>query len=217
MGVHNDKVLTSDLDVTGSTITLTGLNKYYNNTIPKDFKILVNSLLEHCLWYFVRDGGVPNIYVCDDGNEINLFEIFEKHMYGQTTNEVITILGEKFELIHIKLRNSHNRKHQFALCAANRLVKEENIQGKLPGIYQKIQDEIGDFIYTCFISSKFLDDNVRPERTSFEIAENYEGLFSEQEISLKSIREEILKRTSIYLQDVLEKNVSAGKKEWMII
>ncbi|MEK5782280.1 ATP-binding protein, partial [Acinetobacter baumannii] len=91
-----------------------------------------------------------------------------------------------------------------------RLVKEDSIQGKIPGLYAKISDEAGDFIYTCYVSSEYLNDRVRSERTSFDIAEDVGDLF--EEITLRSIREEVLKRTKEYLKDILSKNIEAGKK-----
>ncbi|EGQ8059311.1 ATP-binding protein [Vibrio parahaemolyticus] len=211
-GVHDDKVTSSEQNQTGSVITLNNFDKAYRKAVPSGTKAIANALLEHCLWYFVRDGGVPNIHVEDGFEKVDLYQLFDTHMHSQVAREQIDILGEAFELTHIKFRASVNKKHQLSLCAANRLVKEEGIQGKLPGLYQKISDETGEFVYTCYVSSKFLDDNVRAERTSFEIAESFDGLFAEQELSLRAIREEVLKRAQVYLEDVLEKNISAGKR-----
>ncbi|EPE2695664.1 ATP-binding protein [Vibrio alginolyticus] len=211
-GVHGNKVTSSEQNQTGSVITLNDFDKAYRKAVPSGTETIANALLEHCLWYFVRDGGVPQIFVEDGSETVSLYQLFDAHMHSQVAHEQIEILGETFELTHIKFRASVNKKHQLSLCAANRLVKEEGIQGKLPGLYQKISDDSGEFVYTCYVSSKFLDDNVRAERTSFEIAESFDGLFADQELSLKVIREDVLKRAQSYLEDVLEKNISAGKR-----
>ncbi|HIF9289528.1 TPA: ATP-binding protein [Photobacterium damselae] len=211
-GVHGDQVTASEQKQTGSVITLNDFDKAYRKAVPSSTETIANALLEHCLWYFVRDGGVPQIFVEDDIETVSLYQLFDAHMHSQAAHEKINILDEVFELTHIKFRASVNKKHQLSLCAANRLVKEEGIQGKLPGLYQKISDEAGEFVYTCYVSSKFLDDNVRAERTSFEIAESFDGLFADQALSLKVIREDVLKRAQIYLKDVLENNISAGKR-----
>lgn len=211
-GVHADNVSASLETQTGSIITLNEFDTSYRKAVPSGAKPIAMALLEHCLWYFVREGGVPNITVEDETDKFNLYQLFDTHMHSQASHEKINILDETFELTHIKFRASVNKKHQLALCAANRLVKEEGIQGKLPGLYQKISDDSGEFIYTCYVSSPFLDDNVRAERTSFEIAESMEGLFNTQELSIKTIRDEVLKRSQIYLNDVLNKNISAGKQ-----
>ena len=131
-------------------------------------------------------------------------------MHASTHNETITIQGHSFDLTHIKFRTSVNKKHQLALCAANRLVREESIQGKIPGLYGKISDADGEFTYTCYVSSNYLDEHVRSERTSFNIAEDVDGMFND--VSFSTIRVEVLERTKEYLQDVLAENVSVGRK-----
>ncbi|MCO7197496.1 hypothetical protein [Pseudoalteromonas sp. OANN1] len=211
-GVHGEKVSPSKQNQTGSVVSLNDFDKAYRKAVPSGTETIANALLEHCLWYFVREGGVPKIFVEDGLETVSLYQLFDEHMHSQAAHEQIEILGEMFELTHIKFRASVNKKHQLSLCAANRLVKEEGIQGKLPGLYQKISDDSGEFVYTCYVSSKFLDDNVRAERTSFEIAESFDGLFANQELSLKVIREDVLKRAQAYLKDVLEENISAGKR-----
>ncbi|SSR24326.1 Uncharacterised protein [Acinetobacter baumannii] len=137
-------------------------------------------------------------------------DLLQKHMHSSAFHETINIFNHSFDLTHIKFRSSVNKKHQIALCAANRLVEEYSIQGKIPGLYAKISDETGDFIYTCYVSSEYLNDRVRSERTSFDIAEDVSDLF--EDITLRSIREEVLKRAKQYLNDVLSKNIAAGRK-----
>jgi len=132
-------------------------------------------------------------------------------MMSAATHEKIEILGIEFELTHIKFRYSTSRKHQIALCAANRLAKEEGIQGKIPGLTGKLTDAAGDFIYNCYVSSPYLDENVRSERTSFNIAEDFNGMFSQTEISLRMIREKILDRAKLYLDNYLRDSIEAGR------
>lgn len=212
-GVHDEEVCQTEANQTNAIIVLGGFDKSYRKAVASGTLAIANTLLEHCLWYFVREAGVPRMIVTDGTDSFDLFKLFDEHMHAQTSHEQIEICEHKFELTHIKFRTSSNKKHQLAMCAANRLVKEENIQGKLPGLYHKITDDSGDFIYTCYVSSKFLDDNVRSERTSFEIAETTDGsLFADQELTIKTIREEVLKRSEVYLKDVLQRNISAGKQ-----
>ena len=60
------------------------------------------------------------------------------------------------------------------------------------------------------IKISYLDERVRSERTSFDIAESVEDMLNE--VSFKDIRDAVLARTKEYLQDVLAENVSAGRK-----
>jgi len=210
-GVYKDTLQDSVIKNTGTKVELKDFDESYRKSVPTRAESIANQLLEHCLWYFVRSEGTPNIFVRDGAENLSLYKLYDQHMHASAHHERIDILGQDFNLTHIKFRASVNKKHQHALCAANRLVKEDNIQGKIPGLYGKISDETGDFTYTCYVSSSYLDQHVRSERTSFDIAENFDGIFEGTEISLKTIRESVLDRTKEYLKDVLDDNIAAGK------
>lgn len=211
-GVHDNNTFDTQVKVTGTSVELIGFDESYRKSVPAKAETIANQLLEHCLWYFVRSEGAPNIYVQDGTSRLNLYELYDEHMHASAHHESIQIMGEEFELTHIKFRAAVNKKHQLALCAANRLVKEESIQSKIPGLYGRVSDQSGEFIYTCYVSSDYLDQHVRSERTSFDIAENFDGMFAETEITLKVIRDAVLLQTKEYLKDVLAGNIDAGKK-----
>lgn len=196
----------------GSRIKLLGFNQGYRDSTPKLASTIANQLLEHCLWYFVRPDGAPRIIVKDERETIDIYDLYDRNMMSAATHEKIDILGHSFELTHIKFRYSTSRKHQIALCAANRLAKEEGIQGKIPGLTGKLSDSSGDFIYNCYVSSPYLDENVRSERTSFNIAEEFNGIFSQTEISLRMIRDKILDRAKLYLESYLRESIEAGNR-----
>jgi hypothetical protein len=209
-GVHNESVIDATESQTSTTVKLIEFDNKYRERAPAQGLSVANQLLEHVLWYFVRPGSAPQILVEDAGEIFDLHELFTEHMHASAFHESIDIQDKTFELTHIKFRSSVNKKHQLALCAANRLVKEESIQGKIPGLYGKISDQSGEFTYTCYVSSEYLDEHVRTERTSFDIAEDVESLLDE--ITFKNIREAVLERTKEYLKDVLNENVLAGRK-----
>ena len=209
-GIHDEKVGAATKDHSGTIIELVGFDTGYRSKVPVKGFSIANQLLEHVLWYFVRQGCAPKILVEDSGEVFDLDDLLDEHMHASAFSEAIAIGDYSFDLTHIKFRASVNKKHQLALCAANRLVKEESIQGKIPGLYGKISDAAGEFTYTCYVSSNYLDDRVRSERTSFDIAENVEDMLNE--VSFKDIRDAVLARTREYLQDVLAENVSAGRK-----
>jgi len=209
-GVHSENLQVATEQQSGTQIKLLGFDESYRKQVPTKGLTVANQLLEHVLWYFVRQGSAPNIQVEDAGEIFELDSLLEEHMHASAFLETIKIRDYSFDLTHIKFRASVNKKHQLALCAANRLVKEESIQGKIPGLYGKISDESGEFTYTCYVSSGYLDERVRSERTSFDIAENVEDMLNE--VSFKDIRDAVLARTKEYLQDVLAENVSAGRK-----
>jgi len=209
-GVHADELSEAIEKQTGTSLKLLGFDNGFRKQVPTKGPSIANQLLEHVLWYFVRNDMAPKILVEDSGEVIDLDALYDQHMHASAYHENIMIRDHSFELTHIKVRAAVNKKHQLALCAANRLVKEESIQGKLPGLYGKISDASGEFTYTCYVSSNYLNEHVRSERTSFDIAEDLEDMLNE--VTLKDIRDAVLERAKEYLKDVLAENVSAGRK-----
>lgn len=197
---------------TQTSILLEGFDESYRSASPKTAQTIADALLEHCLWYFVRGDGAPQIFVKDGEERISLYDLYDGYMHSSAQPESIVIKGWSFELTHIKFRASASKKHSMSLCAAKRLVKEESIQGKIPGLFGKITDASGDFIYACYVSSPYLDERVRSERTSFDIAESFDGIFANTEITLKDIREQVIERSKVYLNDFLAANVKAGRE-----
>ena len=209
-GVHKEYIADATDNQTGTTVKLIDFDNNYREKAPTKGVSVANQLLEHVLWYFVRQGSAPKILVKDAGESFDLDDLLIEHMHASAFLESIIIQNTPFELTHIKFRASVNKKHQLALCAANRLVKEESIQGKIPGLYGNISDQSGDFTYTCYVTSQYLDEHVRTERTSFDIAEDLESLLDE--ITFKDIRDAVLERTKEYLKDVLDEYVAAARK-----
>lgn len=140
-------------------VHLSGFHKLYREKSAKTARTIANSLFEHCLWYFVRDGGAPKIQIKDDDEIINLEEVYQEYMFSSTKKETFQLKGETFELTHLKLKASAAKQPFIAWCAASRVVEEEGITGKVPGLHGRIRDEDGDFIYACYVTSPFLDLN----------------------------------------------------------
>ncbi len=195
-----------------TTIHLSGFTKRYREASPKTAKVIARNLFEHCLWYFVRPGGAPTIEIVDGDETISLDEVYEEHMVAGATSESIQLKDTSFELIHVKLSASSTRNHSIAFCAANRLVLQENIKGKIPGLFGSLHDEAGDFVYECYVSSPLLDERVRSERTSFDIEEEPLEMFADGELSQKEIREAVLERASAFLEGYLEEKRQLGKE-----
>jgi len=212
-GVKDEKVGDAPSDSKRSTtVHLDCFFGKYREASYKTKEAIANALFEHCLWYFVRKGGAPSIVVKDDDEYTKLEDIYEKHMVTSAVTETIMIKEKDFDLIHIKLRASSSQSHIIAFCAAKRLVKKENITGKIPGLYGKLNDEAGEFVYACYVTSSFLDEAVRPERTGFDIVENPGELFAQTEISLGEIRDVVVDKASSHLFEYLEENKKKGKE-----
>ena len=194
-----------------TVVSLTGFKKEYQEAAAKTLNAISKSMLEHCLWYFVREAGSPKIVIKDDVDNVDLDNLYDEYMHSSSSSEKITIKENEFEITHIKFRTS-SKNHSISFCAANRLVKEDNITGKIPGLTGRIGDDKGDFVYSCYISSPYLDEKVRSERTGFDIKDKVEGLFSKTEISIKDIYDAVLPRVNENLWEFLQANIAAGRK-----
>jgi len=184
-------------------VCLSGFKEKFRAASPKTARVIANHLLEHCLWYFVRQGGAPTIKVVDDDETISLDDVYEEQMVAAATNESIDLKGEKFDLIHIKISASSARGHNIAYCASNRLVTQESLKGKIPGLFGNLRDGETTFVYECYVSSPVLDERVRAERTSFDIDEE-PTMFDSEEVSQKEIREAVIGRATAFLSIYLE-------------
>lgn len=185
-------------------VHLEGFVEKYRERVPKGAEKVANELFEHCLWYFVREEGVPRITIQDHDKQIVLNEFCGNEAISLAQKEEIEIKGKGFKLVHIKRRMSSAKAHYLAFCAASRLVKEEGLNGKIPGLHGKLEDGEGEFVYACYVTSSFLDDNVRAERTDFDIVSEPTPLLASTEVSLKDIKGVISGRIEAHLSSHLE-------------
>lgn len=213
-GVTNEKDEAAPDGVSIKTsVFLDGFNARYRDYARKTPKTIADATVEHCLWYFIRKDGAPVIELLDDGEVILLNDVFDTHMHSSAVPETISIKERSFDLIHVRLRSNSLSTHAIAFCADNRLVTEEKLSGKLPGLHGKLTDADGEFVYSCYVSSDFLDECARPERTGFEIVDSVEGLLADTEIGLNDIREAVVERAKAQLAEHLEENLKRSKEK----
>ncbi|MGE3966530.1 MAG: ATP-binding protein [Planctomycetota bacterium] len=197
---------------TGSEVELRGFDRRYRKASPKTALAIANALFEHILWYFIREGGAPEILLIDGNDDIDLHDVYVSHMHASAHTETRTIKERTFSLTHVKLREMSSRTHSVAFCAAGRLVSTESISGKLPGLHGKLTDEEGKFDYVCYVGSDFLDERVRPERTDFDITETPSELFKDDDIGFDDIRHMVLERVTEHLGPYLDANKARARE-----
>ena len=164
----------ASMDV-GTIVELLGFKQRFASATHKTLEKIASGLLEHCLWYFIRTEGAPKITVCDNADSIDLFELFDAHMHGSSASEALELKGRTLEITHVKVRVDRNKAHTLGYCASGRLVREESITGKIPGLYRAITDTDGQFTYMAYLTSDYLDEQVTTERIDFNISERYGG------------------------------------------
>ena len=203
-----DVAVAQSESVRQTAVSLEGFGVQYRANSRKTGEAIANSMLEHCMWFFVRPGGAPKIVVEDSGENISLDELFERHMHSSAEEKLVTINGTSFKLLHVKLRAGSSANHSIAYCADNRLVLEEKLAGRIPGLHGKLADAEGEFFYTCYVSSPLLDERVRPERNAFDLPMDVGDLFEGAEVGWEDIRKRVAESAAEHLSAYL-----AGVKE----
>jgi hypothetical protein len=208
--LHNDQLKSGTNSKIETTVQLMNISKEYDKAFPKSIEAIEKPLLEHCLWYFLREGGAPHITLEDGEATIDLFDSYESHMLSASQTDSFVIKDQIFEITHVKLKANKNNKHSLVFCAANRVVKEESLTGKIPGLFGILNDETEKFVYMCFLTSDYLTNKVNSERIDFNISETVSGLFTDEEISLSEIRESSHASIAKFLEVYLKENISTA-------
>lgn len=210
--IHNESVIETPKAKVETTIKLLNIHKTYLRYLRKTTSAISRDLLEHCLWYFIRSGGAPEIFINDSGERISLHNEYDSLMINASDRDSFIIKSRTFEITHVKLKSSLQNKHSIIYSAADRVVKEDSLQGKIPGLFGFLNDGNENFAYMCFLTSEYLTEKVTPERVGFNISETVEGLFEDEEISFAEIRDEALKIITEYLDQYLTQNKQVGIK-----
>lgn len=197
----------------GAVISLEGFKKPFQKNAPKSLDAIAREIFEHCIWFFLRPGGGPIVVISDDDESVSvdlMAELVDSGMAPCT----IELEGHKFDMMNLRLkptaRNSAPRLHW---CAASRVVIEENLSGKIPGLHGKLTDDAsGEFVYACYLTSDFLDVRVRSDRTAFDISDRIPGEPLIDDLSLDDIREAVLDEVARILKDPLRSAREQGKQ-----
>jgi hypothetical protein len=126
------------------------------------------------LEYFIRPD-CPEIVLKDGGTgeSLNLNQQFEREMAVQSARDQVSVEGQHFDVLHVRLHSSHVSDHQLHFCADSRVVKSERLLGRLPNLARHLHDQEGrEFVYAAYVDSKVLNEAVNAERTDFSIAED---------------------------------------------
>ena len=197
---------------TWAEVRLASFRDAYRRVAPKTAAKIANSILEHCLWYFVRPGGAPNITIVDGTERLELNSLYDEYILTSSNVDTLSVKGKSFDLVHLRLKANARAVPQLCWCASNRVVTEENLAGKVVGLHGRLKDLDGEFVYVGFLMADYLDANVRAERTEFNIPESTADALDESEPSLSDIRGAALASVAQYLQASLKEARKAGRE-----
>lgn len=199
----------------GTLVSLDGFKKSFQQSAPKSVEPIAREVLEHCIWYFLRPGGAPEVTVIeeDDGETVSLRHLMDDFLHSKMETATVAIKGQSFNMVNLRLKASaRNVMPRLYWCAANRVVMEENLTGKIPGLYGRLKDEAStEFTYACYLSSNFLDEHVRADRTAFDLAERAPDTATVEELSLDDIRAGVLEKVEKILADPLKAAREEGR------
>lgn len=213
LGVSHGSVWGARESGTGTEVRLLGFGEVYQKHAPKNMLPIAKAILEHCLWYFVRPGGAPNVVITDGADSVDLNLLYDEYMLASSKAQEVTVKGHRFYLTHLRLKAGSRPTPELNWCAASRVVFEENLSGKVPGLHGRLKDGAEEFMYACFLESPFLDDSVRPERTGFDIPDiTPEGTLDPDELSMAEIRAVALTAVEHYLHENLAEVLAAGRE-----
>lgn len=207
-GLSNDSIDEYSQSEYKTEVELNHILSEYSASIPKTAEKLADKIIDHCFWYFLREGGAPHIIVEDGDDNANLNNIFEYSKSAELSTDSFSIRGNKFEVTHIKLKEGSPYRNCALYGAANRLVINENLETKIQGLYGDLVDEESIFSYVCFVASPYLTEHVSPERLRFDISEKLDdSILSEVEISFEEIRKGVVESVSKFLAKYVNENL----------
>ena len=185
----------------------------YQRKFPVTMDILAKKIIEHCFLYFLSASKCPQIILMDsNGTELNLNSMFEETFKDNLHCDELNIKNETFRLYHIQMRDGAI-KHELHLCANSREVKSINLSKDIPNLQGKIGEE-QTFYYQGYVISKYLDDRVTLNRTSFEFegSDEDQTLFDDVYIKEDEIIEACKEYVEGYLHDDLVE-INTRKRE----
>ena len=123
-----------DVTDAGSVVSLTGFKTAYQQSAAKTVEAIAREVFEHCIWYFLRPAGAPDVVVSDDEESVSLRELLDDSGYSESTRALIDVKGEKFDLLGLRLKSSaRNSDPRLHWCAANRVVRPRALAARCPG------------------------------------------------------------------------------------
>jgi len=187
----------------GTNVELCFIKSDYYEAMPKKPDTLAKKLIEHCLWYFVRECGAPSISIIDDDDASNLDYVKDDYLHENSQSDTVSVKGFDFELTHIRIKKNAELSNNICYGAASRLVLKEPLKNYIPIAAGGFKDGDNEFYYSCLVTSQYLNDNVSPERLQFNIAENPDSINYSDIVYMFEIRDALLPKIKDYLEPFL--------------
>lgn len=165
---HKNEEARNDIVESGTQIKLRNMKQEYSENTKLNLKDIAQELMRHISVYLINNEGVKVDLIESKTKEtINLnYEFFNKYILKLESQELY-IEEERFNIRHIFSVNKLTKKTNIAyFCAQNRVVESVELDKhiELPETYLIESKEL---YYSCYITSKYLDNDVSSERLAF--------------------------------------------------
>lgn len=191
-------------------IRLLGFKPEYRDNAYKTASKVASEILDHCRWTFLRDGGAPAIRVVDGDETASVNDLYEGYLHTKIVADDFYLKGHRFDLTHMKVNVSAAPWHALTWGADGREVFPEKVAPLVKGLPPKLTDDEGEFKYVCYITSSYLNEHVRPERTDFDISADTD-LVSGTEPTMAEIRAAAAGKIETFLAPLLKDSRKATR------
>lgn len=206
--------LSNSVNKTGTKVILEGFELEYQKKSPKNIYEIARQLVTHFQLYFI-ERVIPEIIIQNqNGDEVNLENLFEREFESKILDDTFIIGDFEFKVYISKSFKAQS--HKILYCAHERTVKDEGLSKYIEDLRNIITDSNNDgYYYQVFILSKFLNERVNEERTSFNFSDDDDD--DSDEITLAKIRRNALEKIELLLTDFLSKTRKEKIEKYMPI
>ena len=195
----------SDDEKIETSVKLVGFLEQYRKQCPQKVLTLARKILEHCLVYFLNENP-PTIRLIDSDETISINQLFNDNVKPNSEILSFNVGRNSLSITNFKLFfPADDSEHSIHLCAHNREVVSRKLVKDIPDLQKRIEDGGDNFIYVGYVSGSYLDDQVNPNRTGFDIPKTTSELvFEDATVSLEQIEDAALDLARSYLAPFLE-------------
>lgn len=181
-GLEGDTVTAAQVEAAVTEVTLVNVRPEYQKHFPKSMETIGRKIIDHLLIYFVS-GTCPEIWLHDDGTgfTLNLAEVFLNEVRQHAEDVHFKAGGHDFEATILRDYSSAGRQHTVSYCANSREVLEWKASNSIPDLKSRLLDDGGEFfVFRTYVTGRYLDERVNPDRTTFLLPQETDLDFPEE-------------------------------------
>jgi len=201
-GVENEADVETQASEPLTTVRLLEFKTRYRGHCPKSCDTLARRTIEHFLELFILKT-CPELFLHDEYEDtvLDLNRIFSSEMRLGSKAQQFQLKNHRFRLTHVRLLATRETEHSLTFCAHKRSVRTENLARMIPNVDTVLTEHETEkqFCYAGYVSGRFLDERVIPDRTEFDISEDATPLGFGGELSWTELLDGAASKAERYL------------------